>query len=437
MKESSYRSEDVSALLWSACGAKTLEAAGGQVVGVVSTGRDSRDALYRHFVGAEITVGGVRMRGKVVVLSDSSMWTGLPFELRQGTVLVVVADSGSEVVCDYDGEAIPVVHLAAPPELEAEVESLTGGSEGYACGDYIREMDSVHRTNLFDRLLLERLERKYNDILRIHDSTGNNWSETFHIMLFRSMGTNYNKEALERLARTVPYVTVCREKGSASAVEALLLGAAGLLERAYPDDYVRMLQKEYEFLARKHSITALRAGIWRNTGVNPLNSPVIRIAQIASLLSSNDFIFDQVRKCRTIADVRKLFGVTASQYWDSHVVPGRVTFSIEPRRVGDIMVDLLAINLVVPMLFAYGNLNREPELKDVALEILGNIHPENNVYMRAWAGRGVVPGNAYESQALLQLNNEYCRRRRCCDCPVGRRRLKPLMDVATVQGDMA
>ncbi len=427
MKESLCRKEDIGAMMWGQGAGTVMSAGGGITVEVVSPGRDSGDELYRYFTGAEILVDGARSRGKAVILSDSQAWIGLPYELKQGVVLVVSC-SEADVVCDYDGEPLPVVCIVPPQRLINGVKELLKGAPYNECGDHICGMEGVYLTNLYDRLLLERLERKYNDILQIHDQTQNNWNETFHIMLFRAMGTNYNKEPFDRLSRRAPHVTICREKGSLQSVEALLLGAAGLLEHAYPDDYVRGLQKEYDFLSRKYSITAMRPGLWKMTGVNPLNSPVIRIAQIASLLASNDFIFDSVRKCRNIDDIRTIFSVTASEYWDTHIVPGRLTGNVEARKIGDTMVDLLAINLVAPVMFAYGNLNREPELKDRAIDILGSIRPEKNMYIKAWAERGVEADSAYASQALLQLTNEYCRRGRCCHCPVGHRRLKPLME---------
>ena len=45
--------------------------------------------------------------------------------------------------------------------------------------------------------------------------------------------------------------------------------------------------------------------------------------------------------------------------------------------------------------------------------------PEDNAVIRRFHAAGVHPVNAAQSQALLQLYNNYCQSRRCLECRIG------------------
>ena len=93
--------------------------------------------------------------------------------------------------------------------------------------------------------------------------------------------------------------------------------------------------------------------------------------------------------------------------------------------------NLLAINLVAQMQFAYGSYIDREALRTSALALLENTDAEENSIIRPWRQYGVKPLSAFDSQALLQLSNEYCRRRRCEECPVGRRIAQSAMQEAS------
>ena len=50
---------------------------------------------------------------------------------------------------------------------------------------------------------------------------------------------------------------------------------------------------------------------------------------------------------------------------------------------------------------------------------LAQMQPENNRIVRLWKQAGLSIGNASQSQAGIQLYNEYCKNKRCLDCPIG------------------
>ena len=91
------------------------------------------------------------------------------------------------------------------------------------------------------------------------------------------------------------------------------------------------------------------------------------------------------------------------------------------KHIGHTKTDLLGINLVVQMQFAYGSYINNETLRTRAMSLLENIPAEDNSIIRGWNACGTLAKTAFDSQALIQLRNEYCKRDDCDRCPVGRR----------------
>jgi transposase len=76
---------------------------------------------------------------------------------------------------------------------------------------------------------------------------------------------------------------------------------------------------------------------------------------------------------------------------------------------------------VIPSIFAYGRARDSQEIVDRALAFLEAIDPEVNTITSEWKSAGIRSESAFFSQALLQLRNNYCKKRRCLDCMIGSR----------------
>ena len=307
-------------------------------------------------------------------------------------------------------------------ELRRTERRLLAGAASYACGGYIVRLDTLHRNDLYTRLAYDRLERKYRVVRDLFTESDSNWNQTFYVLLFRTIGDATNRDAFMTLARRVSYRMVLRERTSLHAVESMLFGASGLLDNYRDDDYIRALRRDFDYYARKYDIAPMTGREWNLHEIRPANHPLLRIAQLAAFLSSNDFLIDRLIECRTAEEVRRLFAAEASDYWYTHYVPASPTGEL-PKRIGRMKSDLLGINLVSLMQYAYGAYHGDEALRERTFALLEAIPAEENRYMRRWKFYGLHPANAFESQALLQLATEYCDRRRCRECPVGRRRL--------------
>ena len=279
-------------------------------------------------------------------------------------------------------------------------------------------MDMQHRQELLDRLWRERQERKYNDIVAILNRNNGNWNQTMHMMLLKFIGGFDNGGAAMRLAERVPYAVIMRERSSKIAIEALLLGASGLLSLYDSDDeYIAHLAQEYIHLSAKYGIEAMDYSEWRTSNVRTLNHPTLRLAQLAACYMDRDITMNSVTECRTLTDIYNLFSGRASEHWLKHFIPYTI-MEDTPATFGKMKCELLGINFVAQMVYAYGRHTHSEALCTQAQELLRSIPAEKNRYTEEWNSLSKLTSSAIDSQALIQLSREYCHAKRCHMCPL-------------------
>jgi lysozyme family protein len=76
------------------------------------------------------------------------------------------------------------------------------------------------------------------------------------------------------------------------------------------------------------------------------------------------------------------------------------------------------------MVFAYGVYHKDESSKEKAIKWLEKIKGEKNYIIKGFGNIGVKSITAFDSQALLELKNEYCTNKRCLTCAVGNYLLK-------------
>ncbi|RYD88446.1 MAG: DUF2851 family protein, partial [Sphingobacteriales bacterium] len=152
--------------------------------------------------------------------------------------------------------------------------------------------------------------------------------------------------------------------------------------------------------------------------MRPPAFPTVRLAQLAVLLQEREHLFSRLLETEDIAAVRSLFTVTSNDYWHYHYRFDEET-AYTPKKLGAAMLDSLFLNTLVPVLFAHGHLQGKPELKERALHWLRTLPAEDNKVLRKFAGIGIHAAGAADGQALLFLEKNYCREKRCLDCAIG------------------
>ena len=80
--------------------------------------------------------------------------------------------------------------------------------------------------------------------------------------------------------------------------------------------------------------------------------------------------------------------------------------------------NLLIINTVIPVKFAYAQ-NQGKESAEILIDLLATIPAEKNNIIEKFSTFGIKSKNAFQTQALLQLKNNYCNSKKCLNCAIG------------------
>ena len=157
--------------------------------------------------------------------------------------------------------------------------------------------------------------------------------------------------------------------------------------------------------------------------MRPGNFPTIRLAQLAALLQKSTHLFSTILELDNVVAVKKLFDVTANDYWHYHYVMDELS-SFRKKIIGKDMIDSVIINTVVPFLFAYGLYHHEEKYKTKAIGWLESLTAESNAITKGFTQLNVSNASAFDSQALIELKTQYCDQKHCLKCSVGNAILK-------------
>jgi hypothetical protein len=158
--------------------------------------------------------------------------------------------------------------------------------------------------------------------------------------------------------------------------------------------------------------------------LRPPNFPTIRLAQFAALIVNANHLFSKILEIKDIDALRNLFAsIKTNEYWDDHY-RFDVTSKPLPKTMGPASVDILLINTLALFLFSYGKHHQQQYYISRALKLLENLPAEKNNITADFVNLGVKITNAFESQALLELKNNYCNYKKCLQCGVGNKILK-------------
>jgi hypothetical protein len=271
--------------------------------------------------------------------------------------------------------------------------------------------------SFISRLLIERLEEKVERINAMLKEHNGDWEQVTFRLVARYWGAGVNSEPLELVAKTLPFKLLAKTTEPLQ-IEALLFGQAGWLQDNWEDDYPNQLRKEYLYQKRLHQLEPLPKHIWKLLRLRPANFPTLRLAQLAALLSTQTHLFSALLEAKDIQAIHRFFDVQVSPYWKNHYLFDKPSQQVKSN-IGASAKNILLINAVVPLLFAYGKYKGNETYCDRALQLLETAKSEKNSLLNDWANLGIVLPSAFESQALLQLRNNYCNHFRCLECSVG------------------
>lgn len=397
-----------------------LKTTDGKPIEIIQTGQFNTDS-GPDFFNSRIKIGDTTWAGNIEIHQKSSHWQLHHHDqdaAYDNVILHVVEIHDKDI--QVKNHLLPTLEISYPAEILNNYEELLRSEKWIPCQERLPEHDPFLLRFWFSSLMIERLQSKTGAILDILQQNKNNWNETFYQLLARNFGMKTNALPFELLAKSLPLQILSKHKNDLFQIEALLFGQSGLLNEALlGDDYFLALRKEYSFLYKKYSLAGIESHLWKFMRLRPINFPTVRIAQLAQLIHRSSALFSRILETEKMDELRKLFEVSASEYWDTHYRFNKLSGENRKKVLGETAFNNLVINTIVPLLFVYGDQHLDQSMKDRALLLLENTAPEENQIIRKWNESGIESWSAFETQALLQLKNTYCEHKKCLNCQLG------------------
>lgn len=406
-----------------------LHTTDGRLVEVIDPGLHNRHD-GPDFFNAKVKIGGVMWVGNVEIHEKTADWYAHHHDSDEAynNVILHIASVMDADIVTADGSHPPQLELHVPQSVADNYRRLLAADPYPPCREAVMRLPSLTIHSWMSALGAERIDDKGVAIERRVAQSDGSWEKAFFITLARAFGFGTNSDAFEQWATALPLMQVGHHRDHPMQVEAMFLGTAGLLDvetmpqrqrdAALSDAYFTALRREYAYLAHKFSLTAMPRTAWRFMRLRPQNSPYIRLSQLATLYCSRRADLSRVASCATLDEVGGALTTEVGDYWRTHYSFGNES-KANAKRLSAASVQLLVVNAVVPMLYAYGRHRQDETLIQRAATLMEELPPEDNTYIRLWKECGVKAENAADTQALIQLHRRYCERKECLRCRFG------------------
>lgn len=387
------------------------------------------------FFNAKVKINGMLWVGNIEIHDKASDWVlhGHDKDERYDNVILHVCGCVDAEVMNSKGEYLTQMVLSVPDSVIKNYKELLSVDQYPPCYQIIPSLARLTVHAWMSALQTERLSQKTEAIEERVKRCNGDWENAYFVTLARNFGFGINGDAFEEWALHIPLHAVDHHRDDLFQIEAIFMGQAGLLELdtiperyqkdALNDGYFAKLRNEYQYLAHKFGLKPMDYKLWRFLRLRPQNFPHIRISQLAYLYHQRRASLSQLLETYSVKDAKEVLATAVTPYWETHYTFGSTSVRND-KNLSPFSLNLLCINTVVPILFAYGRHRGEEKYCDRAFDFLEQLKPENNHIIRLWQQCGLVVENAGDSQALIQLKKEYCDKKECLRCRFGYEYLK-------------
>jgi hypothetical protein len=378
------------------------------------------------FFNAKIVIGQQKWAGNIEIHVKSSDWYLHNHEKDDNydNVILHVVWEHDIPIFRKDNTEIPVLEIRKyiPKESLENYNALLSPKSWIYCEKQLAAVDSFIWENWQERLFFERLERKAVSIEKLLAETKKDWEAVLFCMLAKNFGLNTNGETFLKIAKSIPFSVIRKESFEVEDLESLLFGSADLFPVDIQDRYTQNLKNKFEYLMQKYKLKNAMVEPVQFFKHRPDNFPTIRLAELAMLYHKQRNLFSNLIDARTLKEISQFFEITISDYWETHYQFDKESPK-KKKQLSKSFVDLLVINTIIPIQFAYAK-SQGKGISESLLDLIKEVAAEKNAVIEKFAGFGVKAKNALETQSLLQLKNEYCNHSKCLQCAVGIQLLK-------------
>ena len=412
------------------------------------------------FRNAEMFLNGERLCGDVEIHLNSEDWYhhGHDKDPRYNGVVMHVVLYKSQGLCrKQNGDC--VLQLEMKDSLLEELRILQQKIPIYQfpfgpevnvrlCRKFLEEQEEESLIRILDSAGDLRMRRKKEDFLQRIQSGG--FLQTFYEGVMEGMGYKQSRYAFRELAKRVPLEDLMQYDQSTrrgiDSMAAVLLGTAGLLQdisqtefdpetNHYIDEIRRYWKRaESQFIERR-----LIGFCWYPSSTRPANFPARRLTAIAAffhyfgcsllsvLLQPLQPQSDPPKVRQILQNWLELFSKPIHIYWSYHFQFDGNKFSSPKRLIGKERSKILVVNVVLPCLLAWSELNGDNRMEGLLHQIYRH-HPllcENSItrlmkhrlFGLTDRGKSLIR-TAHRQQALHHFFYDFCDNREssCSRC---------------------
>lgn len=395
----------------------------GQQIVVRTPGRHNDDA-GPDFSNARIMIDGREWIGDVEIHIKASDWFnhGHDKDPAYNSVILHIVVVDDRRITRDNGEEIPQITVVMPENFYLTYADLTRELKAIRCQRMLKDIPPLLREDWLETLGMERLQMKAQRLLDYNTRLNGDREQAVFALVARGLGFGLNGLPFEMLALNLPLKYIYHHADNLMQVEAILFGQAGMLissEHIF-DEYYHALCNEYAFLARKYGLRPGNRSIWKYARTRPQNFPHRRIALLARMLHQGIHLSSTLTDARgDVEKLSELFSIQLGGYWTDHFAFGDMTEKHLPAALSSASKTLLMINVAAPFYTANASLNGDYLSAEASYDLLRKLPAEKNSKIKVWEEAGFEAADAFRSQALIQLNDEYCEKGRCLDCRFG------------------
>ncbi len=397
-----------------------LQTTKGEAISIKKIGQHNTNA-GPDFLEAQLSIGKQLWAGNVEIHLKSSDWYVHAHEQNKAydNVILHVVWEDDIRIFRSNNTAICTLELKGlvPLQIKNNYNALFSRNTSWiACANQLDEINDFTWSNWLERLYIERLEEKSIPIVKLLKESNNDWEAVLFQLLAKNFGLKVNGESFADMAKTIPFSVLRKESKTQQELEALLLGQAGLLSGDVVDSYFNEQLDTYLYQVHKYQLdSAINTVLFFR--LRPPNFPTIRLSQLAHLYHIHQNLFQKLMLGTDVAYFYEILQAQASAYWDTHYSFGKES-NKRIKRTTKSFIDLLLINTIIPLQFAYQRYKGKVDVEKL-LQLIQEINLEKNTIISNFSRLEVKAKNAMDTQALLQLKNKYCELQQCLKCKVG------------------
>jgi len=424
-------SEKQAALIWQQVGRKELPSTEDEPVSVIYPGRTNGDN-GPDFRDAVIANKFHLTKGDVEVHVKSSDWYShkhhADAEYNNVILHVVMWHDCNSATLLQSGKPVPVLCLAKA--LRHQPYLLP---HQLPCFQILDRMDRQTLGRILNAAGEERFKQKamhFQDELKQEEA-----GQVLFRGMMRALGYAKNTKPFEDLAGRMPLDSIESREGLLLK-QALLLGTAGLLpSQRWQGKFAREkegreLERIWQSAGKK--VETMRESDWNLSHIYPNNSPVRRIIAHGYLLerySDRGLLAGILKLVKNtplscgLSVLEKGLIVAGDGYWRDHFDFGIGSKTKMSSLLGNSKAREIAVNVILPFAFSWGELAGEAKLTENSIELCRN-YPglAENCLTRHMAKQLCLEDlsdlTACHQQGLIHIFRNYCREGRCSECPL-------------------